>query len=373
MVFGPHSAGELARQLGESGQEVFLRELVSRENTAARRLRDAYRTLLQPTRDVLQRWETRASTDADFRRLSALQELADSLEYRLGSLTELLEQETRQVAQAAIDLGLQYSEASTGFAVGWNTPDPAAIRRAINYLDSAPMQQALERYGAYHAGQVTALAQTGIAAGWGPVKIAQALNSYVEEMPLADAERMMRTVSIYSYRDANLEAWRENPNVVGGWWWRSALDQRTCMACVALHGSEYGLNERFNDHHRGRCGPVPILEGRARPGAEAGQRWFESQPEWRQRQQMEARPGGRALWQAYQAGAVRLPQMVGSYQNAVFGEMRTVAPLKSVVGADEALRYARLANAEAQASRATVADRAAARQQSAFTTVEVKG
>lgn len=347
MVFGAGN-DQLIQEMQGAGQDVFLRELVTRENQAARTLRERYASLIQPTRETLQRWELRASTDEDFRRLANLRELSEMLEERLATLADLLEQETGAVAQSAVRLGLQYSEMSAGFTVGWNSPDPAAIRQAINYLEHPAMQGALERFGPYHAGQITRLGEVGISAGWGPARIAQALTTYVEEMPLADAERMMRTVSIYSYRDATIEGWRENSNVVGGWWWRSALDDRTCMACIAQHGSEHDLRERFNDHHRGRCGPVPMLEGRQRPGADAGQRWFETLPEWRQQQQMQNRTGGRALWQAYQAGTVSLPEMVGSYSHPVFGEMVTVAPLKNLVGADEARRFSRMARETGQ-------------------------
>jgi hypothetical protein len=118
----------------------------------------------------------------------------------------------------------------------------------------------------------------GVAQGYGPRRIATVLEQALG-MPYAWAETMTRTVQVYSYRTATHAAYAANPQVISGWMWQSARDTRTCLSCLAMDGSVHGLDEVLNDHHRGRCAPVPIVRGTTWVESYVPSReWFDQQP-----------------------------------------------------------------------------------------------
>lgn len=69
--------------------------------------------------------------------------------------------------------------------------------------------------------------------------------------------RADRTATFTAYRDAKLQRYRDNRNVVKGWIWHSALGTRTCPVCFEKHGSFHELDEGFSSHQNCRCSPIP--------------------------------------------------------------------------------------------------------------------
>ena len=322
--------GEIAGGLAQSQME-----LAASYRDEAARLASAYRQLAEPTRTAIERVAATAETVEDFERLIALEDLQARMAAGLDDFEWQLVTSGERLQESAVRSALGYAETSAGAVVGWSTPNAAAVARLVNYMDNPALREAIGNWAGYHAEQVASLAMAGIAQGWNPRKTARAMMAYVENLPLVDAERMMRTVQVYSYRDAVIEGWRENSGVVRGWWWRADLGSaRTCMACVALHGTEHGLNETLNDHHRGRCVPVPIVAGRETPGEAAGAAYFAGLDEATQIERM-----GRARWLAWRDGAFEFGQLVTTYEDAVYGEMRTQASLTGIVGAARAAAY----------------------------------
>lgn len=334
---------DLGGEIVEAGLARSRQELALQERDAAVRVRDAYGRLIQPTREVVRTWEGQATTPQEWQRVVDLQALQDGMEYGLADMESLLALEQGELSQAAIQTGMQYAEFSAGIPVGWNVPDAAAIARMADYVDRPAMRAALAQYGEYHAGQVADIALAGMSRGWNPRRTAQAMLAYLDRMPLADAERMMRTSQLWSYREANLASWRENSNVVRGWIWWASLDERTCVGCISQHGTRHGLNETLNDHHNGRCGPLPEVVGRELPAENAGEEWFGAQPE-----RVQVRMMGRARWMAWRDGAFGFDQLSMPYNDAVYGEMRTETPLGRLVPEGEAQRYGEQARAERQ-------------------------
>jgi hypothetical protein len=88
------------------------------------------------------------------------------------------------------------------------------------------------------------------------------------------------------------------------------------------------LDETVLDHHQGRCTSVNVVKGRA-VNVQSGPEWFAGLDAEQQRQ-----IAGAANWEAMQAGKVHLQDCVGTYTDAVFGEMVRVNSLVGVLGPD---------------------------------------
>jgi hypothetical protein len=108
------------------------------------------------------------------------------------------------------------------------------------------------------------------------------------------------------------------------------------MSCISQHGSEHPLGERLNDHHNGRCAPLPktisfadlglnIPERRA--PVQRGEVWFEAQPEALQREMM-----GGATFRAWKDGQVNFADLSQPYDDEIYGELLRQASLKDILG-----------------------------------------
>jgi hypothetical protein len=209
----------------------------------------------------------------------------------------------------------------------WNQPDPAALETLINYVDGAAMRAKFAAFGENAAKNLADLVLAGVANGFNPRRIASLMSGWFN-VPYTWAETMARTAQLWSYRSATHAAYRANPDVVEGWLWQAALDLRTCLSCIQQHGTRHPIDEVLNDHHRGRCTPVPIVKGTQWwIDFENGPYWFDQQPVSMQRAIM-----GESMWRAYQAGAVGWGDFSKPYQNDVYGEMLREASLRELLG-----------------------------------------
>ena len=74
------------------------------------------------------------------------------------------------------------------------------------------------------------------------------------------AERIMRTEMLDAYRNANAVIQNANRDVVEGWEWYSAADERTCASCWAMHGEQFTNDVPGpDDHPNGRCARIPVV------------------------------------------------------------------------------------------------------------------
>ncbi len=104
------------------------------------------------------------------------------------------------------------------------------------------------------------------------------------------------------------------------------MDNKTCMSCLAMHGTEHPLTEPLNDHHCGRCIAFPLLFGQENPFTQSGQEWFDLQNEMAQMKQM-----GKSKYEAYKAGLFNFNQLSRELENDVFGLRRSETPLKDLI------------------------------------------
>ena len=99
-----------------------------------------------------------------------------------------------------------------------------------------------------------------------------------------------------------------NADVLAGWYWHTELGPRTCVACVAMHGTRYPVSAPGPyGHPQCRCARVPITKSWAELGFEGiketrpkithGPTWLANQPEAVQRSVM-----GDRRFEAWTAG-----------------------------------------------------------------------
>lgn len=255
-----------------------------------------------------------------------------------------------QAVQAGIDNGLKLIEASLP-----DLPPETArlIRASFTRLHSDAIEAAAglvgpdspltarlqEGYGEYVASAVQEHLLRGIAAGQGPNTIAARLQKNLLEglgTGLTSALTTIRTAQIKSYQIANHATYLANSNIVNGWVWWAALDNNTCLSCVAQHGTVHDLDETLDDHHNGRCAPIPQTVSyrdlgldidEPRPEIETGAEWFKKQSAATQREMM-----GGATYRAYQAGRVDVRDFSRRYDDPVYGELLREASLKDILG-----------------------------------------
>lgn len=219
--------------------------------------------------------------------------------------------------------------------IGFNRPDPEAIARLVDYTALPAWQDELRAYGPDVEEAINNIAIRGAVEGWGPLRTAETLAQRVEVMPLARANNLMRTLQIQSFRRAQTASAIANNDILSHKVRLSALDDRVCLACLALHGTILALNEEVDDHHQGRCFSVTVLKGDTRL-YETGDLVWGSLDETRQQ-----RLAGPANYQALESGAVTLRDYVQPYTDPVFGSMLREASLSGILGESAQQYYAR--------------------------------
>jgi hypothetical protein len=221
-----------------------------------------------------------------------------------------------------------------GIGVSWNTPSAEAVQSVVQYTSGEAWQAELAKYADGIGRQAQEIAIRGIVSGKGPMAIARDLRNAIENMPAFQANNLMRTLQVTSFRDAAVMHQVANAAILETEVIRvAALDDRTCMACVALCGTRLKLGERVNDHWQGRCFSVTIVKGRPAPNVPNGEEWFEARTPLQQRQQM-----GSAAYEAWTEGAIALGDFPHKKDDALFGEIITENSLKGMLG-DDAKQY----------------------------------
>ena len=288
-----------------------------------------------------------AELDEEARRLAALNRaLLPSNPVVRALLTDLedtLRNDARRIADAAEDLqriGVQAAadltrrlalpnvpddQLRTVLGVSWNTPSEEAVGSAVNYTSMGTWGDELRNYGPTVQTTVRNQAVRGIAEGWGPVRTAREIRRTAQSLPAHQANNLMRTLQLQSYRTGSAVNMAANSDILDGHMRIAALDDRCCMACIALHGTVLPVGERVDDHHQGRCTTIPLVTGRSRR-IQTGPEWFESLPP--ERQLIIAGPG---KLDALNRGDIRWQDLPAAYDDPTFGRMIREAALRDVL------------------------------------------
>lgn len=207
----------------------------------------------------------------------------------------------------------------------WNTVPARVIETITGFLDpDGELYKRIDAMPEYTAEKVSRAIVEGVGLGRNPNVIARDIVRAFGGS-LTDAIRMTRTAQIWSYREASRANYAANSDIVTGWVWNSALQPgRTCMSCVAMHGTEHPLSEPLNDHYNGLCSMVPMVIGGRNPITESGEAWFNQQSEATQRKM------ARSKYDLWKEGKVSLSDLTTERTDDVYGVMRGEPSLKEL-------------------------------------------
>ena len=215
----------------------------------------------------------------------------------------------------------------------WNRlPDDAFSNFIGMAADGKPVGRLLKPLGPAAAKEVRGAIGTGIAMGKGPRATARLIET-AAGMPLTRALLITRTETNRAFREASRLEYASSP-VVKGYRRMAAKTERTCMACIALDGTLYDLNEPLNEHPNGRCTMVPEVLDYADLGLdvprfqgppEDARFWFANQDEKLQRKIL-----GPERLRAYKAGELDLSQLYQVKSNPVWGDTAGINPIKNI-------------------------------------------
>jgi hypothetical protein len=196
-------------------------------------------------------------------------------------------------------------------------------------------------FGENLAGYIRDTMVEGILTGQGPRYVGELLATTFGAA-LTWSLMTARTSMLYAYREATIAGYRRNSDIVQGWIWHAQLGSpRTCLSCIAQHGTFHTLDETLNDHHNGRCAMVPETKRWADLGVDAndpqeiqkGLDWFDALPADRQRQIM-----GPSMYDAWKDGRISTDDFSRDYHDSVYGMMKRTPSLRALLG-PEAARY----------------------------------
>lgn len=193
----------------------------------------------------------------------------------------------------------------------------AALHELIGVLgDGSPLRTLLDKLGQQAAQDVGDTLTHAVAVGRNPRRTARDIQDALGGN-LNRALTIARTEQIRAYRNASLQTYQANHELLRGWRWLASPSRRTCPVCLAMDGTEHGLDDPFASHQCCRCCPVPLLRDRETPPHETGAEWFAKQDEATQREMIG--PGKQKL---YAEGKLTLADLVGVKEDAQWGKSR---------------------------------------------------
>jgi hypothetical protein len=242
-----------------------------------------------------------------------------------------------------------FEETLSQAGINWLFPDAATL--SGNFTNTEAWRDRMEGWGTGYSELIGNTVKEGLSKGWSPLRTAREMRKYAEGIPLNAAENITRTLQLTSYREASAATERMNGAYIERAIRIATLDERTCAACIALHGTEVPVGEPVSDHYRGRCDKILIPIGGEMPEFmqadspsggrnlvpfQTGASWFNSLPLERQARQASFLKSPAKL-NAYKSG-IPLSEFVGHHEDSIFGDMVVENSLVKSLG-DEAEQY----------------------------------
>lgn len=196
---------------------------------------------------------------------------------------------------------------------------PAAQERLVSALATgSPLADTLAGYGPLVREVIEAELFTGIVEGRHPREVLRRIRGKVDGPMLhTRLEALVRTETMRALRGSLVDQYgRLGVDQVI---WVSARSTRTCLACLALHGTVYPIDRAPTSQHINcRCVLSPSPRGvyaETEPFLQMGEIWFAEQPVSTQRAML----GSDAAYAAYRRGDVRISDFIGFHHDPRWG------------------------------------------------------
>ena len=254
------------------------------------------------------------------------EQAGDSITQAQRTAVGLAQRSTERTVAAGLPRGISMDSLAR-LGLGWNRLPEEAFANFVGISgDGQPVGRLLAELGSDAAPEVRGAISEGISLGKGPRQTAE-LVRVAAGMPLSRALRITRTETNRAYREATRLQYANNSQVVKGYRRLAAKDDTTCLACIALDGTLYELDEPLNEHPNGRCAIVPEVLDYADLGLdvprteqpENARDWLSRQPEARQRGIL-----GDRRFDAVQEGRIGLGDLATVKSNRVWGDAAVV-------------------------------------------------
>lgn len=113
----------------------------------------------------------------------------------------------------------------------------------------------------------------GVSGGRNPRETARRMQRNLENaynLGLDKALTIARTETLDAMRGGQRLTDRANSDVLAGWRWSAAFDNRTCPSCIAMDGTVFSIEiPGPDDHQNGRCARLPVTRTWAELGIDA--------------------------------------------------------------------------------------------------------
>lgn len=255
--------------------------------------------------------------------------LAD-YERSLRRYAALLDSVAESIQVTGVTAGLAIAERTTlagleatQFARRWQRPAQGVLTELVKYVSKPEFKQRVDDYPSAVIKIIS-----GVVRGKNPIATARALRTVSPSLTSYGANSLMRTLQMTAYRDATAASYVANADILEPVCIRIAALQvgRTCLACIALHGTEIPLGSRVDDHDNGRCTSIAIIRGRPR-NIQTGIDWFGGLTTDQKRT-----IAGQSAYEAISRGDVTLPEFVGRRTDPIFGPQIEALSLKKLFG-----------------------------------------
>ena len=224
---------------------------------------------------------------------------------------------------------LGYEDQLPHVVARFNYVDPEAMKSYIDTITLTAWDDEIAQFAGNITTQVNDLIIREYVKGKNPLTVARTLAQQVPTFPQHQANTLMRTLQIKSFRDSTAAHQTANSDILQPYQIRtSALDGRVCLSCLAQHGDKIPLGSYVDDHHNGRCigiAPVKALDEdfdmiryvEGKPVlATTGTDYWNALPESRQRAMV-----GPEKHELLKTGKVQMRDFVHRYNDRVFGAM----------------------------------------------------
>lgn len=304
--------------------------------TAYQAMYDRITPLIQALADII---STGEYTAAQVRKLRAYISLQEALQRELSDFAAYLRTDLQPIALTAAQMGEADAYRILRLLAGekelirvpFDRIPIEAVYKMLTFLDpEGALYKQIAKLAPYHAERVANALLDAIGMGVNPRQTARMMLKAAENAfggGLVDALRTARTSQLWAYREASRANYIANGDVVTGWVWFAELDELTCEACIAEHGTEHSLDESLDGHYNCRCAAIPMIMGQNPLGdMQTGEDWFDGLDTSQQKDIM-----GESKWQAWMDGKFDFSALAKNTPNEVYGNMRTVTPLKELL------------------------------------------